>query len=433
MKRKSVVIPIFQYIMPMNLNTERLDPHYYQIKEKLNMEIENINSVELSELCKGITDGTRNAKVFFSEGIPYIKISNINKQQIELTNVSYLVNYSGIESKAIVKKGDILISKVAAIPKVAIVDENADGAIISPDLLRLRPKNMKAKDIIFNFFNTELGQLSMKLAVTPSVIPKISIKEIGKMLIPLDEQPTSASTNLDMEQVNYKQLLENFYNVDEKRYLENLSPNLIWVSKELSPDRLDVLYYQQCNTRLYMDFKERLRNEEWVQLSEVVEIVDKTISPSEFKDQTISYIGIKNLDREKWLIHTTEKVPYKIVRSRARYELKAGDILLGVIGTKVGEKEQPLAIVPNHFANSIASNVFLVLRTFYLPERYILWCLTHPFVRLQLQIKSRGGIQPFLSIHDLKQVLVPRLPINKINEIDSILESYQGGDHLDIS
>ncbi|MEC2078417.1 hypothetical protein, partial [Metabacillus fastidiosus] len=238
---------------------------------------------------------------------------------------------------------------------------------------------------------------------------------------------------LNLEQVNYKQLLENFYNVDEKRYLGDFLPNLIWVSEELSPDRFEVLYYQQRNTRIYMDFIERLKTEEWVQLSEVVEIVDKTISPSEFKDQTISYIGMKNLNHEKWLIHTTDKVPYKTVRSRARYELKTGDILLGVIGTKVGEKEQPLAIVPNHFTNSIASNVFAVLRTYYLPERYILWCLTHPFVRLQLRIKSRGGIQPFLSIHDLKQVLVPRLPHNKIKEIDSILDRYQGGDHLDIS
>lgn len=417
----------------MNLNTERLDPHYYEIKEKLNMKIEKVNSTELSELCEGITDGTRNAKDFSNEGIPYIKISNINNQEIQLNNVSYLANYLGIESKAIIKKGDILISKVAAIPKVAIVNENAAGVVISPDLLRLRPKNSKAKNIIFNFLNTELGQLSLKLAVTPSVIPKISIKEIGKLLIPLDEQSANTSMYLNLEQVNYKQLLENFYNVDEKRYLGDFLPNLIWVSEELSPDRFDVLYYQQRNTRIYMDFIERLKTEEWVQLSEVVEIVDKTISPSEFKDQTISYIGMKNLNHEKWLIHTTDKVPYKTVRSRARYELKTGDILLGVIGTKVGEKEQPLAIVPNHFTNSIASNVFAVLRTYYLPERYILWCLTHPFVRLQLRIKSRGGIQPFLSIHDLKQVLVPRLPHNKIKEIDSILDRYQGGDHLDIS
>nr|WP_237474120.1 restriction endonuclease subunit S [Virgibacillus halodenitrificans] len=395
--------------------------------------IESINSIELSELCEGINDGTRNAKDFSNEGIPYIKISNINNQQIKLTNVSYLVSYSGIESKAIIKKDDILISKVAAIPKVAIVDENAAGAIISPDILRVRPKNSKVKDVIFNFLNTELGQLSLKLAVTPSVIPKVSIKEIGKMLIPLDEQPTSTSTHLDTEQRNYKQQLESLYNVDERRCLEGYSPNLIWVSEDLSPDRLDFLYYQQRKTRLHKDFIERSRIEEWVQLNEVVEIVDRTISSSEFKDQTISYIGIKNLNREKWIIHTGDKVPYKTVRSRARYQLKAGDILLGVIGTNIGEKEQPLAIVPNHFTNSIASNVFVVLRTYYLPERYILWCLTHPFVRLQLRIKSRGGIQPFLSIHDLKQILVPRLPNNKIKEIDSILERYQGGGHLDIS
>ncbi|MYL47642.1 hypothetical protein GLV94_18545 [Virgibacillus halodenitrificans] len=428
-----MVIPISQYIKPLNLNIDRLDPHYYEIKEKLNKLIESINSIELSELCEGINDGTRNAKDFSNEGIPYIKISNINNQQIKLTNVSYLVSYSGIESKAIIKKDDILISKVAAIPKVAIVDENAAGAIISPDILRVRPKNSKVKDVIFNFLNTELGQLSLKLAVTPSVIPKVSIKEIGKMLIPLDEQPTSTSTHLDTEQRNYKQQLESLYNVDERRCLEGYSPNLIWVSEDLSPDRLDFLYYQQRKTRLHKDFIERSRIEEWVQLNEVVEIVDRTISSSEFKDQTISYIGIKNLNREKWIIHTGDKVPYKTVRSRARYQLKAGDILLGVIGTNIGEKEQPLAIVPNHFTNSIASNVFVVLRTYYLPERYILWCLTHPFVRLQLRIKSRGGIQPFLSIHDLKQILVPRLPNNKIKEIDSILERYQGGGHLDIS
>ncbi|MBM7649046.1 restriction endonuclease S subunit [Bacillus ectoiniformans] len=417
----------------MSLNTERLDPHYYEVKEKLNMEIEKVNSVELSELCEGISDGTRNAKDFSNEGIPYIKISNIDNKEIQLTNVFYLANYLGVESKAIIKKDDILISKVAAIPKVAIVDEDVEGAIISPDLLRLRPKNLKAKDIIINFLNTELGQLSLKLAVTPSVIPKISIKEIGKLLIPVDEQLASASKYPDSDQVNYKQRLESFYNVDERRYLEDFSPSLIWVSEDLSPDRLDFLYYQQRRTRLHKDFIERSRIEEWVQLNEVVEIVDRTISPSGFKDQTISYIGIKNLNREKWIIHTTYKVPYNTVRSRARYEVKEGDILLGVIGTKVGEKDQPLAIVPNHFTNSIASNVFVVLRTYYLPERYILWCLTHPFVRLQLRIKSRGAVQPFLSIHDLKQVLVPRLPNNKINEIESILERYQGGDHLDIS
>ncbi|WGG46466.1 restriction endonuclease subunit S [Rossellomorea sp. DA94] len=424
---------IFQYIEPLNINNDRLDPHYYEIKEKIYNHIGSVNSVQLSDLCEGISDGTRNAKDFSNEGIPYIKISNINNKEIQLTNVSYLTNYLGVESKAIIKKGDILISKVAAIPKVAIVGEEVEGAIISPDLLRLRPKNLKAKDIIFNFLNTELGQLSLKLAVTPSVIPKISIKEIGKMLIPLDEQFTNTSKTLDSEQVNYKKQLESFYNVDKSRYLEVFQPNPIWVSEDLSPDRLDFLYYQQRKTRLHKDFIERLKIEEWVQLNEVVEIVDRTISPSEYKDQTISYIGIKNLNREKWIIRTTDKVPYKTVRSRARYELKAGDILLGVIGTKIGEKEQPLAIVPNYFANSIASNVFVVLRTYYLPKRYILWCLTHPFVRLQLRIKSRGGIQPFLSIHDLKQILVPRLPNKKVIEIDSILDRYQGGDHLDIS
>ncbi|MEC2078767.1 restriction endonuclease subunit S, partial [Metabacillus fastidiosus] len=74
------------------------------------MKIEKVNSTELSELCEGITDGTRNAKDFSNEGIPYIKISNINNQEIQLNNVSYLANYLGIESKAIIKKGDILIS-----------------------------------------------------------------------------------------------------------------------------------------------------------------------------------------------------------------------------------------------------------------------------------------------------------------------------------
>ncbi|NMA72522.1 MAG: hypothetical protein GX961_11485, partial [Firmicutes bacterium] len=95
------------------MRTERLDPYFYQIELELKKKLEDKQTVPLRMLCEEITDGTRNATEFvgYKTKVPYIRLSNIVDNKLVQQGMKYLFDLDGIEKKAVVRKGDILISK----------------------------------------------------------------------------------------------------------------------------------------------------------------------------------------------------------------------------------------------------------------------------------------------------------------------------------
>ncbi len=411
---------IHNFICEKDLRTERLDPYFYQIELELKKKLENKQTVPLRMLCEEITDGTRNATEFvgYRTNVPYIRLSNIVDNRLVQKGMKYLFDLDGIEKKAVVRKGDILISKIVSLPKMALVDETYDGAVISPDIIKIRPVDQQAQAVLMKFFSSNIGILSLKKMAVPSVLPKISLKQLEDLAVVIDEEPEEDSRN---EQAILKQKLHSLYEF-EFNEIDTSLPTEFWLKNQLTTERLDVDYYRYHTSKTFEQLKNKIKTERWLQLKDVCEIVNHTVSPTDFSNKEIRYIGFKNIDTNSYRIISAETILFEKVKSRARYVLKENDILLGIVGPYIGEENQPLAFVTREYEGALASSTFVVLRNFKYSNAYLLWCLSHPLVRFQLRAKRRGQMQMMISIDDLKRIYLPVESPEKINLIENVVE-----------
>ena len=420
---------MIRYIPVREIIVDRLDPYFYRVSLELaSVLVDDEQYVLLRDLCSEITDGSRNARNFSEQGIPYLRVSNLTPMGIDLKGAKFLFSADGIEEKAIVNEGDILISKVAAIWKMTIVSQELNGAVISPDLIKIRPKDKGAQKLLFDFLNSPVGQLSFAPAVTQSVIPKISLKQLSQIKVPLNLPKVDIGVK-DKQLADRQVLvtkLQMSYGIDVDRKRAAL-PEELWVNDELTNERLDVSYYQYLQSYLSCDLRERMRNECWVKLSEVASVFNTTVSPTAFRGQEIHYISMKNINKAAFVVESTEQVLFDEVVSRARFQVQGQDVLLGLVSPLVGEEQQSLALVPSIYEGAIASSSFAVIRTKQYSSYYLLWCLNHPLVRFQLRMNRYGTTQLMLSVRSLLDIYVPLLPDKMAANIEYIMKSYTGG------
>ena len=334
--------------------------------------------------------------------------------------MKYLFDLDGIEKKAVVRKGDILISKIVSLPKMALVDETYDGAVISPDIIKIRPVDQQAQAVLMKFFSSNIGILSLKKMAVPSVLPKISLKQLEDLAVVIDEEPEGDSRN---EQAILKQKLHSLYEFGFNE-IDTSLPTEFWLKNQLTTERLDVDYYRYHTSKTFEQLKNKFKTERWLQLKDVCEIVNHTVSPTDFRNKEIRYIGFKNIDTNSYRIISAETIFFEKVKSRARYVLKENDILLGIVGPYIGEENQPLAFVTREYEGALASSTFVVLRNFKYSNAYLLWCLSHPLVRFQLRAKRRGQWQMMISIDDLKRIYLPVESPEKINLIENVVKKF---------
>ncbi|RAK18826.1 hypothetical protein B0I26_1081 [Anoxybacillus vitaminiphilus] len=416
---------IHKFINIEDLRTERLDPYFYQIELELKKHLENKQTVPLRMLCTEITDGTRNATEFvgYKTNVPYIRLSNIDDNKLVQKGMKYLFDLDGIEEKAIVRKGDILISKIVSLPKMALVDETYDGAVISPDIIKIRPVDQQAQAILMKFFSSNIGILSLKKMAVPSVLPKISLKHLEDLAVVIDEEPEEDSRN---EQAILKQKLHSLYEF-EFNEIDTSLPTEFWLKNQLTTERLDVDYYRYHTSKTFEQLRNKIKNGQWAQLKDVCEIVTHTVSPKDFNNKEIRYIGFKNIDTTSHRIISAETVPFEKVKSRARYVLKENDVLLGVVGPYIGEENHPLAFVTKEYEGALASSTFVVIRSIKISSYYLLWCLNHPLVLFQMKMERRGQLQLMIGLENLKNLYIPILGQSKIRLIEALLEQLLKG------
>ena len=420
---------VMKFVPAYEVSVDRLDPHYYRASLELaSVLVDDERYILITELCTEITDGSRKARDFTEQGIPYLRISNLTPSGINLKGAKFLPSLNCIEQKAIISAGDILISKVASIWKVAVVDKTLEGAVISPDLIKIRPKDKEARDLLVRFLSTDIGRLSFAQVVTQSIIPKISLKQVAKIKVPLVLREADVATEEKQlaDRQRLKSQFQRYYGADAASYLWTF-PSELWVSEKLTSERLDVMYNQYLHSPLQQALSDRLKRECWVKFGQVATVVSNTVSPSEYNRQEIRYIGMKNINKETFKVDSAEQVLFEKVSSRARFRVEEQDILLGIVGSGIGEANHAIAIVPPFFEGALASSVFAVIRPLQCNSYYLLWCLNHPLVRFQFKMHSYGTTQQMLSIRSLMEVYVPLLHEKAASDVESVMKAYTGG------
>ncbi|MDD2211684.1 MAG: hypothetical protein PHV56_01710 [Clostridia bacterium] len=416
-------------------NDIRLDPDYYAMEIEIQKFYADKSFVLLEDIAEIVTDGSRNAKQFVADGIPYLRIANLTPPVISKTKLLYLPSYEGIEERAVTEKGDILIAKSRSLEKMLWVDASSAGMVLGPDIIRIKLKRPEDAPLLISFLRSKIGRMLVNQSVVGTAIPRLSTSEIRKLRIPafkwgdqdtIDELYQKQQDNKEDISKLYERW-NNLYGVSSNYLREEVLPDYFFIqNSDIDLTRLDFKYYQLQQSRTNQELLERMKWEEWVELDSVAEIVKTTVSPGDWEGRLIRYIGLGSVKPETFHINEAEEIEYGKVKVRARYSAVENDVIIGIMGPNIGERTQGLAIIKKDWENSLISSVFAVIRCRDINPYYLLWCLQHPLVRFQLRRLARGQWQKMLAISDVGSILIPLLEYSQQEEISGMVESFIG-------
>ncbi len=167
-------------------DANRIDAEYFQVKyEKLVSKIKNKNTQSLENYIKNYSTGTPFKSNNYQEnGVPLIRINNIKKGYLDLTNTAYLSERAYLMAlKDIAKPGDIVLSMSGNVGMSAIVPDDIPKSSVNQRILKFTSKNIN-KDYLVFLLNSIVGSYQLERIGTGGVQTNISYRDIKNLLIP---------------------------------------------------------------------------------------------------------------------------------------------------------------------------------------------------------------------------------------------------------
>ncbi len=142
--------------------------------------------------------------------------------------------------------------------------------------------------------------------------------------------------------------------------------------------------------------------------------------PRERPSDLFKYIDIASIDRDQKVITQTSELHGTDAPSRARKEVKAGDILVSTVRPNLNA----VAIIPPELDGQIASTGFCVLRpnSELVDGRYLFYFVRTSVFIDALTSKVRGAHYPAVSDSDVKNTELPLPPLAEQRRIAEILD-----------
>lgn len=144
-----------------------------------------------------------------------------------------------------------------------------------------------------------------------------------------------------------------------------------------------------------------------------------TLDPRNAPNDSFKYVDISSIDREQKRILSAIEIIGSEAPSRARKEIKSGDILVSTVRPNLNT----IAVVPAELDNQIASTGFCVLRPKqHIDKNYLFYyAQSNPFIE-ELSSKVRGAHYPAVSDTDVKNIKIPLPPSSEQRKIVEILD-----------
>lgn len=203
------------------LSTGRLDAEYYQLKyEEIEEKIKGyrLGYDTLDTFIKNYSTGYPYSSETYieREGIPLIRINNINKGNLDLSNPVYIPQKDlYLSPNDIAKENDILISMSGTIGNSCKIPKGII-AVINQRIMRITPQNYN-DDTLPIVINSIIGLYQLSRIGTGGVQTNISSNDIRKILIPkLCEDIQEKISNKIQESFKLKQESEHLLEVAKR-------------------------------------------------------------------------------------------------------------------------------------------------------------------------------------------------------------------------
>jgi hypothetical protein len=153
-----------------------------------------------------------------SDGLPYIRISDLAKGTVTRDSVKY-VPTGGVSALARAKTRDVLFSLTGTIGKTAVVPKELDGAVVSSQLAIIRPdERVAVSGFLARILASKKVKEQIKRFQTGAIIEHISIKDLRELLISLPsvEDQKSVLARIEELESSSQVLIENQRRLQER-------------------------------------------------------------------------------------------------------------------------------------------------------------------------------------------------------------------------
>jgi len=339
----------------------------------------------LGEVCDFQNGFAFKSKTYKEEGIPVVRITNIQDEKLDLTKIIYInpKDYNQDLSKYKIVKGDLLIAMSGATTGKIGIHKTDEELLLNQRVGKFKPKHALDKKYLLNFLKTKVDE-SLAISVG-SAQPNLSTGQIKGFQIPLPL--------LTKQQLIVKILDKAFVEIDKAK--QNAEQNLR-NAKEV---------FQSTLQSIFDNGKLKVENGEWVEktLKQVCEkITDGTHQTPKYFDSGVIFLSSKNVTSGKidW-----DKIKYidekQHIEMHKRVAPKVNDILLAKNGTT-----GVAAMVDRDVVFDIYVSLAHIRVLDEVLPNFMLYFINSPVAKKQFNKRLKGVGVPNLHLQEIREVVI---------------------------
>ena len=356
---------------------------------------------ELEEICNFQNGFAFKSKFFKSSGLPVLRISNIQNENLETEDLVFFnpQDYKENFEKYRVEKGDLVIAMSGATTGKLGINNSDTIFYLNQRVGKFLPKENLVKKYLHYFLSTQVEE-NLRISAG-SAQPNLSTEQIKNLEIPL---PSIS------EQKRIVGILDEVF--DSVAKVKEATENNLKNAREVFESYLQSVF-------------ENSKYEE-KRIDEVAKVVNgfsfdsKDFSPkNKVKSVKITNVGVGNFIEEE-----NNFLPESYFDIYFDYQAHEGDIAIALTRTIISDGLK-VAIVPKSYDRSLLNQRVAAIRT---SKDQISQSFLYNFLRTKKvadYVKSNVNtlMQPNLSINDLKKLLVPCPSSNEQKQIITKLEA----------
>ena len=284
---------------------------------------------KLSNLVEKITDGTHKTPTYTDDGVPFLRVTDIQKSKIDWNNVKYI---SEEEHRELIKRcnpeiGDILYSKNGTIGIPKIIDWNKEFSIfVSLCLIKMKKENNRLSNkYLEKYLASDSCMNQIRLRAKQGTVTNLHLEEIRELIIPMPSIEEQERISLVLS------------SVDEQI---EITDNLIEKTKELKKGLMQKLLIKGIGHSRFKDTEIGKIPEKW----EVTNLIDISQGKGEYGIGAVAteyvvgnprYLRITDIGDESRLLFNDIKGLDD--EEYEKYILKHNDIVFARTGNTTGK------------------------------------------------------------------------------------------------
>ena len=403
--------------------------------------------VRLGDVCELITKGSSpswQGVKYVDEGILFITSENVGNEELLLSKSKYLEpKFNEIQSRSILKKGDILTNIVgASIGRTAIFDLDIGNANINQAVAIIRLVNLDLSSYIVKVLNSQMIIAQMTDNTVNTARANISLTTVKNLLIPLPplSEQTRIVTKLETMLTEIDEIEQGRKNIEAlKATLRNKALQLA-IEGKLVEQRAEegdarALLDEIKAEKAQLIAEKKIKKDKplapiddsempfdipdswvWVRLGEVCDKMISTKPTGEY----FKYIDIDAIDNKICKIREPKKTLTKNAPSRATRHTQKGDVLFSMVRPYL----KNIALVEED--GCIASTGFYVCRPFDgLFSLFLFELMTSEYVVNGLNKFMKGDNSPSINNVDIENLPIPLPPLGEqkriVEKLDEVM------------